>query len=70
MLNPPQMMAKIKQALPECTVGAGTVLGEGDLMGAIASGAKFCFMPHTDVGLIEGAIAQNIPTRGRCNDAN
>lgn len=59
--NPPQMMAEIKQALPDCTVGAGTLLNEGDLMSAIASGAKFCFTPHTDVGLIERAIAQNIP---------
>ncbi len=59
--DPPQMMAKIKQALPNCTVGAGTLLDEGDLISAITAGAKFCFTPHTDVGLIEGAIAQNIP---------
>ncbi|PZO23487.1 MAG: ketohydroxyglutarate aldolase [Leptolyngbya foveolarum] len=59
--DPPQMMAKIQQALPDCTVGAGTLLDEGDLMSAIASGAKFCFTPHTDSVLIEAAIAQNIP---------
>ncbi|MGB3766435.1 MAG: bifunctional 4-hydroxy-2-oxoglutarate aldolase/2-dehydro-3-deoxy-phosphogluconate aldolase [Phormidesmis sp.] len=59
--DPLQMMAEIRQALPDCTIGVGTILDEADLRCAIASGAKFCFTPHTDVDLIEAAIAQNIP---------
>lgn len=59
--DPPTMMAKIQQALPDCTVGVGTVLDVADLRGAIASGAQFCFTPHIDRELVELAIAQNIP---------
>ena len=59
--DPAGMMAAIRNALPECTVGAGTVLGKADLAEAIASGAQFCFTPHTDSELISAAIAQNIP---------
>ena len=59
--NPPQMMEAIRRSLPDCLVGAGTVLDESDLASAIASGAQFCFTPHTDEPLIEAAIAQNIP---------
>ena len=59
--NPPQMMEAIRRSLPDCLVGAGTVLDESDLASAIASGAQFCFTPHTDGQLIEVAIAQNIP---------
>ena len=60
-VDPPQLMAKIRQALPDCMVGAGSLLDQGDLVSAIASGAEFCFTPHTDIELIEGAITQNIP---------
>lgn len=59
--NPPQMMAAIRKVLPECTVGAGTVLDKADLSEAIAAGARFCFTPHVDVELIAGAIARDIP---------
>ena len=59
--EPARMMAEVRRALPNCTVGAGTVLDRTDLMEAIAAGAQFCFTPHTDSELIEVAIAQNIP---------
>lgn len=59
--SPPLMMEAIAQALPDCTIGAGTVLSQADLKEAIASGAQFCFTPHTDSKLIDAAIAQNIP---------
>ena len=59
--SPPEMMAQIQRALPDCIIGAGTVLSVEDLKGAIASDAQFCFTPHTDCELIRWAIAQNIP---------
>lgn len=59
--NPSQMMKEIRQLLPDCTVGVGTVLSKADLAAAVASGAQFCFTPHTDSELIAAAIAQSIP---------
>jgi len=59
--QPAEMMATIRQALPDCVVGAGTVLTEDDLQSAIAAGAQFCFTPHTDPALIQFATKHTIP---------
>ena len=59
--SPPQMMKAIQRSLPDCLVGAGTILDRSDLEDAIASDAQFCFTPHTNGQLIEAAIAQSIP---------
>ncbi|MEL7067330.1 MAG: bifunctional 4-hydroxy-2-oxoglutarate aldolase/2-dehydro-3-deoxy-phosphogluconate aldolase [Cyanobacteria bacterium J06581_3] len=59
--QPQQMAQAIQQALPECTVGAGSVLTQADLHEAIATSARFCFTPHTDPQLIERATAQSMP---------
>ncbi len=59
--QPAMMMQAIRQALPHCVVGVGTVLSEVDLQGAIASQAQFCFTPHTDPELIALAQAHHIP---------
>lgn len=58
---PPQMMAQVRQALPHCIVGAGSVLTAQNLRSAIDAGARFCFTPHTDRGLIQSAQSQRIP---------
>lgn len=59
--QPAEMMVAIRQALPNGVVGAGTVLTEDDLRGAIAAGAQFCFTPHTDPALIQLATRCRIP---------
>lgn len=59
--NPADMTAAIRQALPHCTVGAGSVLTQEDLGRAIAAQAQFCFTPHTDASLIQQATQQEIP---------
>lgn len=59
--QPAEMMQAIRQALPRCTIGVGTVLTETDLRGAIAAGAQFCFTPHTDCALIQLARSQHLP---------
>lgn len=59
--QPAQMMAEILSALPDCTVGVGSVLSAEDLKGAIAANAQFCFTPHTDPSLINYAIKQSLP---------
>lgn len=59
--QPAEMIAAIRQALPQCVVGVGTVLSVDDLKGAIAAQAQFCFTPHTDCELIAIAQKHNLP---------
>lgn len=59
--QPAVMMQAIRQALPHCVVGVGSVLSEADLRRAIAAQAQFCFTPHTDCELIALAQAHHLP---------
>jgi 2-dehydro-3-deoxyphosphogluconate aldolase / (4S)-4-hydroxy-2-oxoglutarate aldolase len=59
--QPAVMMQAIRQALPHCVVGVGSVLSEVDLREAIAAQAQFCFTPHTDCDLIALAQAHHLP---------
>ena len=59
--NPSQMMSAVRQALPHCVVGAGSVLTLENLHSALAANAQFCFTPHTDHLLIRSAHAQGVP---------
>lgn len=58
---PGDMTQAIRQALPHCIVGAGSVLTPTDLQAAIAAHSQFCFAPHTDAQLIEIAQARSLP---------
>ena len=59
--QPAQMLAAIQQALPDCTLGAGSVLTKPDLQEAITAGIQFCFTPHTDTDLIAAAGRATLP---------
>ncbi|MEM6448747.1 MAG: bifunctional 4-hydroxy-2-oxoglutarate aldolase/2-dehydro-3-deoxy-phosphogluconate aldolase [Cyanobacteria bacterium P01_D01_bin.105] len=59
--EPSQMMAAVRQALPHCVIGAGSILTLEDLNSALAAGAQFCFTPHTDHLLIRSASTQGVP---------
>lgn len=59
--NPSDMSQVIRQALPHCIIGAGSVLTPTDLNEAITAKAQFCFTPHTDPQLIRTANAQTLP---------
>lgn len=59
--HPTALIAQLRDRLPDCWIGAGTLLSLADLNAAIASGAQFCFTPHTHPALIEAALAQDIP---------
>ncbi|NJM96265.1 MAG: bifunctional 4-hydroxy-2-oxoglutarate aldolase/2-dehydro-3-deoxy-phosphogluconate aldolase [Phormidesmis sp. RL_2_1] len=59
--QPAEMLKTIRQALPNCIVGVGTVLSQADLHVAIAANAQFCFTPHTDSELIAIATAHHLP---------
>lgn len=59
--NPAEAIACIRAELPHCTVGAGTLLTRTDLNAAIAAGAQFAFMPHTDPEAIAAARTVGLP---------
>ncbi len=59
--RPAHLVAHLRQALPHCTIGVGTILTRAELGEAIATGAAFAFMPHTDPALIHQALDQGIP---------
>ncbi len=55
------VIAQLRQQLPHCQVGTGTVLTSAELTQAIACGSQFCFTPHVNLALIEQATQANIP---------
>jgi 2-dehydro-3-deoxyphosphogluconate aldolase/(4S)-4-hydroxy-2-oxoglutarate aldolase len=59
--QPATLLRQIRAALPACWVGVGTVLSEADLKDAIATGAQFCFSPHTSIAMIQLAHRLGIP---------
>lgn len=59
--RPADLIALLRQQLPHCTIGAGTLLTREQVQEAIACGAEFLFSPHTHPPLIEQAISAHIP---------
>ena len=59
--RPAASIAQLKAELPDCWIGAGTLLTLDDLQDAIAAGAQFLFSPHGDRSLIRAAAAQGLP---------
>jgi 2-dehydro-3-deoxyphosphogluconate aldolase / (4S)-4-hydroxy-2-oxoglutarate aldolase len=55
------LITRLGQALPDCQIGSGTILDQSQLEAAIAAGAKFLFMPHTDVKLIQAGVESQVP---------
>ena len=58
---PADLVRELTTALPDCEIGAGTVLTEIQVAEAIAAGAKFLFTPHTNPLLIQQATVSGIP---------
>ena len=54
--KPTNLIEKLSQDLPNCIIGAGTILNSIQLKEAIACNSQFIFSPHLDVNLIK--IAQ------------
>lgn len=59
--NPGGLITRLRSQLPDCTIGAGTILNLSQLNKAIASQAQFIFSPHTNPLLIQGGISAGIP---------
>ncbi|MEB3281325.1 MAG: bifunctional 4-hydroxy-2-oxoglutarate aldolase/2-dehydro-3-deoxy-phosphogluconate aldolase [Lyngbya sp.] len=59
--RPTELIAKLCSQLPNCTIGAGTLLTKEDIKQAVDCGAEFLFTPHTNPLLIEEAKSLDIP---------
>jgi 2-dehydro-3-deoxyphosphogluconate aldolase/(4S)-4-hydroxy-2-oxoglutarate aldolase len=59
--EPAKLVHHLQTELPDCMIGAGTLLTPDDLQTAIAAGAAFLFTPHTQLSLIKAAVQQNLP---------
>lgn len=59
--RPAHLIAHLRETLPHCTIGAGTLMTEGEVEEAIAAGAQYLFTPHTNLRLIETACRANVP---------
>ncbi|NJN88388.1 MAG: bifunctional 4-hydroxy-2-oxoglutarate aldolase/2-dehydro-3-deoxy-phosphogluconate aldolase [Leptolyngbyaceae cyanobacterium SL_7_1] len=57
----PAELVKTLSLLPNCVIGAGTLLTESAVEEAIAAGATFLFTPHTNPTLIQIAVEAGIP---------
>ncbi len=59
--RPTALIAQLRNKLPHCQIGAGTLLTRSALQEAIAAGAQFLFSPHLNLELVQLAIAAQIP---------
>lgn len=50
--DPAALVRQLNQLLPECSIGAGTVLSMAEAKAAIGAGATFCVSPHTDPAIV------------------
>lgn len=59
--NPAKLIHALQMELPNCSIGAGTLLTSADLEAALAAGAEFLFSPHTNLALIQTALQHQVP---------
>ncbi len=57
----PELIAKLCSELPNCIIGAGTLLTIEQLYQALECGAQFVFSPHTNPVMIQAAVAAGVP---------
>jgi 2-dehydro-3-deoxyphosphogluconate aldolase/(4S)-4-hydroxy-2-oxoglutarate aldolase len=55
------LIDQLRQEIPDCLIGAGTLLTLEDMRRAIAAGAQFLFTPHVETLLIRAAVEQDMP---------
>lgn len=61
--RPEELVPRLRQELPDCTVGVGTILAPQQLQKAIACGTQFVFSPHLNPDLLTTAVKEyGIPT--------
>jgi 2-dehydro-3-deoxyphosphogluconate aldolase / (4S)-4-hydroxy-2-oxoglutarate aldolase len=64
--RPVDLIAQLRQDLPECEIGAGTLLSREQMQQAIAAGAGFLFSPHFNPDLVKLARDRQIPVIPGC----
>lgn len=57
----PKLIRQLRQELPHCTIGTGTILNQEQLQEAIDAGVQFIFTPHVEPVLIACAVAADVP---------
>jgi 2-dehydro-3-deoxyphosphogluconate aldolase / (4S)-4-hydroxy-2-oxoglutarate aldolase len=58
--RPWELIELLREELPDCSIGTGTVLTMSDALNAIACGAEYIFTPHLDLSLIDAATTAEI----------
>jgi 2-dehydro-3-deoxyphosphogluconate aldolase / (4S)-4-hydroxy-2-oxoglutarate aldolase len=56
--RPAQLIAQLREELPHCTIGTGTILDLNQLAAAVDAGAQFAFSPGFDVRLLETCLSR------------
>lgn len=56
--RPAQLIAQLREKLPHCTIGTGTILDLNQLATAIDAGAQFAFAPGFDARLLEACLSR------------
>ena len=55
------LISCLREELPACIIGTGTLLTLDQMEQAIAAGAQFLFTPHVDEAMIQAAIQRGVP---------
>jgi 2-dehydro-3-deoxyphosphogluconate aldolase / (4S)-4-hydroxy-2-oxoglutarate aldolase len=56
--RPAQLIARLRESLPHCTIGTGTILDANQLATAVDAGAQFAFSPCFDARLLETCLSR------------
>ncbi|HEY9881521.1 MAG TPA: bifunctional 4-hydroxy-2-oxoglutarate aldolase/2-dehydro-3-deoxy-phosphogluconate aldolase, partial [Leptolyngbyaceae cyanobacterium] len=59
--QPAELVSRLRESLPACWIGAGTLLTVAEVKDAIAAGAQYGFSPHTAPELIELGLTHTFP---------
>ena len=59
--QPQELISQLRARLPDCIIGAGTILNNSQLQDAISCGAEFIFAPHFELQMLKNAMNQGLP---------
>lgn len=54
--RPAQLISQLREELPHCTIGTGTILDANQLAAAVDAGAQFAFSPCFDAQLLKTSL--------------
>ena len=59
--NSIEVIQELREKLPNCWIGTGTILRTNELEEAIITGTQFCFTPYLNLEIIKRAKEANLP---------